>query len=137
MTKTLFEQYPENCAKLKQRGFHGIAEMANHFHQFSEMARAHNGSRYGSHIAKWMKGRSNPEWPSEVKARDWVDANLKTDCNYAQLTMPLPEPGPVIKITAPSMPVKTGAVLMVVCPVGSPDKIIKVLGMMGCEVVEI
>lgn len=114
----LAEQYPEACAKLIAEGKPAIAEMARHFTDARAMSLA---LRYHPSAAlHWLKGRKNASNASNAHAAAWLKAN--------------------VAVIAPATPATTAddsPFLAVVCPPGRKTSILKMLAMIGCEVVEV
>jgi hypothetical protein len=127
MTKTIYDTNREECDKLYRRGFVNVVEMTRHFHRPSEMSRAIGGT-FGSVVGRWIRGQNNPSYESEAKAKAWVDANLKGNDVERQ---------PKQDAQQSAQRPQSGKVLLVACPDGQHEKVVKILAMVGCEVVEI
>lgn len=110
--KTLYEQNPESWEKLARAGKPSLGEMAKHFHLAGEMdtALGLNGA-----AGKWLSGANGATSISEAKAAAWLESRQIKE-----------------------QPEKSGAVtFLCIADAATFAKAEKVLGLLGCEVVEI
>lgn len=134
MRKPLFEQYPDAMKQLSLRGYEAIVEMSKHMVKNSELAIGLNLSPNGGAPSKWFTMKNNPTRKNNTKAQKWLDTNFPR--SKSVFSKPKPIATRSVEIIDPK-PTQSGAVLMVVCPVGVEEKLFKILNILGCEVVEI
>jgi hypothetical protein len=116
--KTIYDQYKENWDLLASIGNPNVAEAAKNFYTFSDMERAIGYT--ASTVKKWAEGHNNVSSRSEGMAAHWLAAQGKDD----------------VREKASSSKGDT-QLLLVITPLGSADKVRRVLAMMGCEFEEV
>jgi N12 class adenine-specific DNA methylase len=116
--KTIYDQYKENWDLLASIGNPNVAEAAKHFLTFADMERALGYS--ASTVKKWAEGQNNVSSRSEGMAAHWLSAQIKN-------AEPKNEPADK----------GDTQLLLVITPLGSADKVRRVLAMMGCEFEEV
>ena len=121
MTGRLYSDHKDTWDALASEGRTGVAEMAKRFSIPSEMDRALGTSNAA---ASWASGRNKVSNIVETAARLWLKANTVDD----DLKPP----------TAYGSPTPLGGrVLMVVCKDADADRAMKMLAILGCQVVEV
>lgn len=113
------EKFKERNDELRAQGFPSIAEMAFQFDDTKDMSAALGYDR--SAADHWYARRTTPATRSERKAREWLASRAA------------PPPSEVPLPTKPP----SGTILMAVCQPEQAAKVMKVLGLLGCEVVEV
>lgn len=116
---TLYDNHKQACDRLSKEGFPAVAEMTRHFRIAADMDRALG---YENATARWVGGRGLPGVGSERKARKWLD-----DAMSAKPAFPEPPAGGI----------KATNTLLVCCQPDQSAKVLRVLAMLGCEVVEV
>jgi hypothetical protein len=116
---TLYEANQTVCDDLAKRGYTAVAEMAKHFQKSSEMSRALGFDQTA--VSNWMRERNPPGWSSNARADEWLFNNVNR-VNPPTHATPISDPT---------------TMLMVVCDNSKLEKVQKILGMIGCEVVEL
>ena len=123
--KTLYEQNPDGVAALVDR-YPNVTEMMRYFSSPTDMATALGFTGGGSAVNHWLRGANTPGNRSEKFARMWLEQHQKPK------TDPVKAPAKV----APE-PVSGGTILMVACPDALKDRVMKIMAMIGCDVVEV
>jgi len=125
--KTLAKKYPNSHEKLIISGFPAIAKMMTFFYRCVDLdfALGYNGASN-----QWFRGVNIPSRMAEMKAQRFLD-NSQTITTKPMEPVTKAEPEPAKKDEAVS------TTYLLVCPQGAEAKVQKVLGLMGCEVVEI
>ena len=143
MWTTLYDERRDACEKLRLRGYVNIVEMTKIFGRCNEMAAAlgmHTDG--GSSVAKWLRMQTSPTAASEQRAAIWVAKNLAEQAGEPA------KPAVLFDVDAklaeilvdnvaelPAEPVQP--MLLVVCPTSGAERIQRVLGLLGCEVVAV
>lgn len=121
---TLADKYPEAHANIRQRGYVHVAALMERFGRGVELDSALGMSNVTS---AWCTQKAVPSARSEKAAKDFICSTQKVPDTSA------PIPAITIEHAAPDMP----ATLMVVCAADRAAKAVKVLELLGCEVVEV
>ena len=108
---TLYGKSPEVWDALEGKGFPSIAALSKVFNSPKEMDAALG---YAGAASKWGSGSNLPGAHSEVVAKLWLEANRPAQAKSDDCST-----------------------FMVVCRPAIGPKAVKILTMMGCEVVEI
>jgi hypothetical protein len=113
---SIYDQDKAAWDRMAASGRPNLAEMAKRFGTAAEMdaALGLNGA-----VRHWAKGESLASTGTETAAKLWLEKHDK----------PKPE--------LPSNGTTQGRVLMVVCNDATADRAIKMLAILGCEVVEV
>jgi len=136
--KTLASKHNEAFQRLSKAGFPNIASMLTCFYRQSDMDRALGLVSATNH---WLMGRNTPSRRTE-KAAELFMASMSAKTGSAKVQSE-PEPKPeVVETTVMPTPVQepmpeASDTLLVVCPPEKMAKVQKVLGVLGCEVVEV
>jgi hypothetical protein len=110
--KTLYEQNPKIWERFANAGKPSICEMSKHFTKCSDMDRALGMENTA---AKWARGKNLGSNPSEMRAKEWLDAQ---------------------SFVSPATPDQS-ATFLCICDKATAAKVQKVLALMGCEFVEV
>jgi len=110
----LYEDHKTAWDALAKAGKPSLGEMAKHFKRATEMDAALDLNNAASH---WAAGRNGATMSSERAAAAWLERNAK------------PAPTPIAT--------SQGRVLMVVCNDATAERAMKMLGILGCEVVDV
>jgi hypothetical protein len=132
--QTIADKYPDAMKSFRAQGYVSLAKMCGHFVRGSDMARALGMFPSSSGISKWMTGRNMPKWSSEQAAKEWLQAQK---VEQRQFDYAMPGPLELARDVPPAVAAPASDTLMVVTPKGKHDKVLRVLQMMGCEVVEV
>lgn len=136
MTKTLYEQYKDGCDDLHRRGYVSIVQMMRQFNRICEMGRALG--RFEKVIGRWARGTANPSWQAESIAAAWISANGSHRTKQErQASIPQQKEVHAVNDVNSPKPSPDGLALMVICKSSAAAKVMRVLGVLGCEVVEI
>ena len=115
--------YKDNCESLRARGFASIAAMGEYFERACDVDVALGFTNAAS---AWFYRGEKPSRDSEMKAAAWLRENMAASGQ-----------------TEPDLPFqdvaeKTGEMLLVIFPNDQVKrKAVKVLGILGCEVVDV
>jgi hypothetical protein len=110
----LYEQHKAAWDKLAKEGKPNLREMAKRFEHPHEMDAALQTQRAVHH---WIKGENGASYTTDRRAAMWLAEQADKG--------------------RPDSDARDGIVLMVVCPAALAPKVQKLLGLMGCEVVEV
>jgi len=117
MTQSLYETYKTKWKLLEGMGFPRLAEMSNHFYVMNRMDAALG---YSNAVSKWCgKQGARPRADAERRASEWLkDQNnqqVKLSDNAKNATQ----------------------TFLIICPPENAEKVQKVLGLLGCDFVDV
>lgn len=119
--RNLYEQHKDVLDDLARRGFPHVGQMAAFFSRSVDMDRALGFSAGASR--HWLLGNNAPSMVSENACKHWLAAHGKSGTKAATVEAAPPQ--------------DNTSLLLVVAPMGTAEKVKRVLTMMGCEVEEV
>lgn len=114
---SLYDEHKERFDEIAHEA-PNVAAMARHFDRHQDMCDALLFDR--STVQHWIKGRSRVSPGAERRAEMW----LKTGGARTQATEPA------------AAPLASSQLYLIAVPSGADDKVRKVLGLLGCEIVD-
>ena len=117
MTQTLYKKYEAKWKALEGMGFPNLAEMSKRFYNMSHMDHALG---YQNAVSKWC-GRKNskPQMKAELRATDWLNGTMASPVKSQQ------------------SPVDEAQTFLIICPPENSQKVQKILGLLGCDFVDV
>lgn len=113
---SIYELSKETWDRIADEGFPHLRDMAKHFGRNVDMDAALG---YANAVSRWRNGYGLPCKSSDRRARLWLENRAAEAAN-------------------PPQSAETAKILMVTCATGAvAEKALKVLAVLGCEVVEI
>ena len=117
--QNLAQKYPETYTNLTATGYESLSKMMNIFYRCVDMDRALGTN---SSVNNWMIQRNMPSRKYENMAQIYLQNNTKQEPE--KVSTPPASPA----VSAPD-----DVTFIVVCPIGSQNKVEKVLALLGCE----